>query len=117
MISSSYRFHGHGSLRFVYKNGQSVRTRLFTIKYTKNSKRKRPRFSVVVSKKVFKSAVGRNRIRRRIYEQLRLQIPNIKDVYDVVVIVSSSEIINMPAEEFQNQLLNSLREANIINKE
>jgi ribonuclease P protein component len=114
MISSAYRFHGHGSLRFVYKNGQSVRTRLFTLKYTTNSKRKRSRFSVVVSKKVFKGAVGRNRIRRRLYEQLRLQIPNIRGVYDIVVIVSSSEIINMPAAELQEQFLSSLKEAHII---
>jgi ribonuclease P protein component len=114
MISSAYRFHGHGSLRFVYRNGQSIRTRLFTIKYTKNQRRKRPRFSVVVSKKVFKGSVGRNRIRRRIYEQLRLQIPNIKEAYDIVVIVSSSEIISMPAAELHEQLITNLKEAGII---
>lgn len=114
MINSAYRFHGHGSLRYVYKNGQSVRTRLFTIKYTTNPKRKRPRFSVVTSKKVFKGAAGRNRIRRRIYEILRLQIPNIKKAYDIVVIVSSSEIIHMPASELEANVLSSLKEANII---
>jgi len=38
---------------------------------------------VVVSKKVHKSAVGRNRIRRRVYEILRQHVPHFTGVYDV----------------------------------
>ncbi len=106
MIANKYRFHGHGSLRFVYKNGQVVRTHFLTFKYLKNPHRKAPRFSVVVSKKIMKSAVGRNRIRRRIYEAVRLiAIPHAQS-YDVVIIVSSGEVLAMPHVELLEMIKN-----------
>lgn len=99
MLSFSHRFHGHGSLRYVYKNGNAIRTHTITIKYTKNPHRAHSRFAVVVSKKVHKSAVGRNRIRRRIYEIIRHELPKIKSPHDVAVMVFSSEVITQPADE------------------
>lgn len=107
MLAFKYRFHGHGSLRFVYKNGRAIRTHLVTLKYTKNPRRNLPRFSVVVSKKVLKSAVGRNRIRRRLYETIRHNINDTIVPCDVVLIVSSSEIISLPTDEL-SALINDL---------
>jgi ribonuclease P protein component len=99
MLSSIYRFHGHGSLRYVYKNGQAIRSHAMTVKYVNNPHRKHSRFSIVVSKKVLKSAVGRNRIRRRIYEIVRQEMPHFKSVNDVVVIAFTSELATMSSEE------------------
>ena len=48
MIASKYRFHGHGSLKFLYKNGRVIRSRYFTVKYITNRYRSNPRFAVVV---------------------------------------------------------------------
>ncbi len=104
MISSLYRFHGHNSLRYVYSNGKAVRSQLFTVKYVTNSHRKHPRFSVVVSKKVIKSAVGRNRIRRRLYEYVRLNIDKLNDVYDIVIICTSAELRTLPFAHISEQL-------------
>ena len=103
MISNLFRFHGHNSLRYVYSNGKAVRSQLATIKYTKNDRRKDPRFSIVVSKKVIKSAVGRNRIRRRLYEYLRINADRLNDVYDIVIICTSSELRTMPYEQIVEQ--------------
>lgn len=105
MLAFQYRFHGHGSLRYVYKNGRTERSRLMSVKVTSNKGRKKPRFAVVISKKVHKSAVGRNRARRRVYEIIRHELPNITGVYDVVVIVSSAEIITAPHKEVRDQLI------------
>jgi ribonuclease P protein component len=99
MLSNIYRFHGHGSLRYVYKNGQAVRSHFMTVKYTHNPHRKRPRFAVVVSKKVLKSAVGRNRIRRRVYEIVRHELPHFVSVHDIVIIAFTSELATMSSEE------------------
>ncbi len=104
MLSSIYRFHGHGSLRYVYKNGQAVRSHFMTVKYISNPHRKHSRFSIVVSKKVLKSAVGRNRIRRRVYEIARQELPNFKSVSDIVVIAFTSELATMSAEELSEAL-------------
>lgn len=113
MISGSYRFHGHNSLRYVYKNGEAVRSRILTIKYIRNTRRQKSRFAVVVSKKVHKAAVGRNRIRRRIYELIRHEIDHIPQAYDVVVIVSSSELIDMNAEDLALQLSQLLEQTTL----
>lgn len=104
MLSFTHRFHGHGSLRYVYKNGQAVRSRVLTVKYVKNPHRKHSRFAVVVSKKVHKGAVGRNRIRRRIYEVIREELGEFHGVNDVVVLVFSNEVITMPAPELKESL-------------
>jgi ribonuclease P protein component len=101
MLTFPHRFHGHGSLRYVYKNGQAIRSHLITIKYTKNPHRKHSRFAVIVSKKVHKSAVGRNRIRRRLYEIIRHQLPSIASPHDVAVMVFSSEVLSLPQKELE----------------
>jgi ribonuclease P protein component len=115
MLSFLYRFHGHGSLRYVYKNGAAVRTRLITIKSIHNSHRKTSRFAVVVSKKVHKSAVGRNRIRRRIYEVIRLELPKMTRSHDVAVMVFSSEVLHMPAGELTELIRQLFTQADLYN--
>lgn len=104
MLAFQYRFHGHGSLRYVYKNGDAKRSRFFTVKVTRNKRRSTSRFAVVVSKKVHKSAVKRNRMRRRVYEIIRSELPAILHAHDVAIIVSSSEIVGAPIEEVSGQL-------------
>ena len=104
MIANNFRFHGHNSLRYVYSNGKAVRSQLFTLKFVHNSRRTHPRFSVVISKKVMKSAVGRNRIRRRLYEYLRLHTDHLNGVYDIVIICSSGELRALPYAHITEQL-------------
>jgi ribonuclease P protein component len=113
MLSFANRFHGHGSLRYVYKNGQAVRSRLITIKYVTNPHRKASRFAVVVSKKVHKSAVGRNRMRRRIYEIIRHELPHITTAHDVAVMIFSSEVLHLPAEELKETLQQIFKQADL----
>ncbi len=113
MLAFRYRFHGHGSLRYVYKNGIAQRSRLVTVKTTRNPRRKLPRFAVVVSKKVHKSAVGRNRMRRRVYEIIRQELPRIRSAQDVAVIISSSELIGLPHEELRATLIGLFEQADL----
>lgn len=115
MITKRYRFHGHSSLRYVYKNADSVRSGLLVVKYIKNPHRKHARCSIVVSKKVHKGAVGRNRIRRRLYEIVRQDIPNMQGVYDIVIIVSSAEVRTIEAGELQQLIKRLFDEAGLYN--
>jgi ribonuclease P protein component len=113
MIPSPFRFHGHNSLRYVYTNGKAVRSQPLTIKWVKNTHRSKPRISVVVSKKVIKSAIGRNRIRRRIYEYIRTHLYKFNDVYDIVVITTSPELKNIPYSELSGQMDTLLEKAGV----
>lgn len=113
MLAYKNRFHGHGSLRFVYSKGDAVRTQKIVIKFTNNPHRKESRFAVVVSKKVLKSAVGRNRIRRRVYEIIRHELPRFDGVFDVAVMIFSKEIKDMPHEELKTLIVDMFKEADL----
>lgn len=107
MLANENRFHGPNSLRFVYRNGKTVHSHICKVKYVDNKRRQDPRFAIVVSKKVHKSAVGRNRIRRRFYEAIRHQIPLIKPDKDVVLIIVSGEALGLSFLQ-TNQILHQL---------
>lgn len=113
MLSNKYRFHGPNSLRFAYRNGNTVHSRICKVKFTPNSRRQDPRFAVVVSKKVHKSAVGRNQIRRRFYEVIRQQIPQLKGGMDIVVIIVSGEALALPYSEIKKTIEQLFHEADL----
>ena len=111
-LAFSHRFHGHGALRYVYKNGTAKYGAMMTIKSVSNDRRKTPRIAVVVSKKVLKGAVGRNRIRRRLYELFRHELPKLHQNRDIVCIVTSADVGTIDHETLANELqslLTSLR--------
>lgn len=114
MISRKNRFRGHSSLKYVYRNGKTVRGPLCSIRYVTNSKRDEYRLAVVVSKKVHKSAVVRNRIRRRLYEAVRLQAPHIKQPFDLVITVFNAEVATIPADEITVLVRAQLKQAGVI---
>jgi len=108
-----YRFHGHGSLRYVYTRGKAVRGSFGVLKYAPNAKQKHWRAAVVVSKKVHKSAVVRNRIRRRIYELLRTSIDPDMQPIDIVYVVYAPSVADLPAIELQKTVWCQLQKAGI----
>ncbi len=114
MLAQKNRFHGHASLKYVYRNGLVSRSRFFIVRVTVNTRRKAPRCSVVVSKKVLKSAVGRNRIRRRVYHILHEQLVTFDGSQDVVVGVCLSEVAFMDHIELKKQLTQQLKEVSAI---
>lgn len=114
MITAANRFHGHNSLNYVYRNGKTVRGPLFALKYTPNARRQTYRLAIVVSKKVHKTAVGRNRIRRRLYEVFRSYNDRITEPYDMVVSVFTDSLIDLPIEELRKAVFAQLRQAGII---
>ena len=57
------------------------------------------RVAVVVSKKVAKSAPNRNRIRRRVYEAIRLLADDALSNQDIVVTIFDDKFIDMKHEE------------------
>ena len=71
------------------------------------------RVAVVVSKKVDKTAVRRNRIRRRIYEVVRRNFDNIPLGRDYVFVVYSSDTASMPYMELEKMIGNLVAQAKV----
>lgn len=116
MISRKHRFHGHGSLRYVYQHGKTVRGPMSSLRFTPNPRRTTYRLAVVVSKKVNKSAVTRNRIRRRFYEAVRRREADITEAYDLVLTAFNEQVATIPADELQKIVDDHLRQAKITKK-
>lgn len=109
MLSKKYRFHGHNSLNYVYKKGSTARTEFMSLRSVP-SRGPDFRLAVVVSKKVNKSAVVRNRIRRRIYEVFRLlddQAGHQKK--DLVISVFDERVADLPIEELRSSIQQMLK--------
>ena len=114
MISKINRFHGRNSLNNVYKYGKSINLSQINLRYLTGSKDQPIRIAVVVSKKVNKSAVARNKIRRRIYEVLRLKLTQIKPSSSLIFNIYSDEIRTIPQDKLNSILIEILSKANLI---
>lgn len=110
MLNSKYRFHSRGGVRYVYQKGKTIRTPKMSLVYCKNEKGFE-RFAVVVSKKVMRSAVGRNRIRRRVYEAIRSELPDFLVSYDFIFVIYDARVMNMPFLELRKNIRSLLEES------
>lgn len=114
MIHSTHRFHGRNSLRFVYQHGRQVRGELVSLRAVRNSRRSTWRCAVVVSRKVSKSAVVRNRIRRRIFEIVRRQSSRITGPYDLVFNVYSENAASLDSALLAKCITEQLERAGVL---
>lgn len=104
MLAQAHRFHGYGSLKGVYGRGQGIRGPLVSVKFVKRDKAKTYRVAVVVSKKVHKSAVTRNRIRRRVYELVRKSDIQLAAGTDVIFTVFSEQVAELESAKLQTMI-------------
>ncbi len=113
MIAAKYRFHGHGSLNYLFRNGQTARNSRVLVRSVGNKRRETSRAAVIVSKKIAKSAVVRNRIRRRIYEVLRAQWGHIVPQTDFAVTALSADLAIVDAEQVASAVIDALCRAGV----
>ncbi|HSX33063.1 MAG TPA: ribonuclease P protein component [Candidatus Saccharimonadales bacterium] len=115
MIQSTHRFHGRSSLRFVYQKGASVRSDLpLALRTARNPRSRVWRVAVVVSRKVSKSAVVRNRIRRRIFEIVRRQGSHLDPGYDLVFSVYGPELAELDHAALETAITTQLTKAGVL---
>lgn len=113
MLKQTYRFHGHGSLRYLYQHGQTVRSHAVAVRSIRNARRVHNRATVVVARKVLKAAPKRNRVRRRIYEYLRLNWDHLKNPYDIAITVHDPSLYDLPPTELKKLLDDLLGKAQL----
>lgn len=99
-------------MNYLYKNADSYRSRLFAMRTLRTNKQN-PRFAVIVSKKVFKRAYGRNRMRRRIYEIIRSELPHLVTNQDTALIIMTSEVMNASHADLEDNIKQLLSQAGL----
>ena len=114
MLSRRFRFHSRGGVRYVYAHGKTIRHAKISLVHCPNQ-RGFQRFAVVVSKKVDKRAVVRNRIRRRVYEAIRAykKAQNFNEAKDFIFVIYSRDYVDCPFQDIQKQIASLIRESMI----
>ncbi len=113
MIAGRYRFHGYGSLKFLYHKGETHRSRSVSLRVAHNPRREESRVAVIVTKKVQKAAPRRNRIRRRVYEIVRTNWSHIKPGHDILVSIYDPQAGVMPYDELERIVIGVLKQAHV----
>jgi len=115
MLAKLNRFHGHQSVRRIYKLGRAQRNELGSLHVYIDPKHPITHAAVVVSKKVDKSAVVRNRIRRRVYELVRIHMAEFTQPANLVFTVYQNDAASMSAEKLAAEVKNLLDRAKLLN--
>lgn len=114
MIARPFRLRTAADFNKTYQRGRSVNADHMYLKYYQ-SHRESSKVAVVVSKKVSKRAVVRNRCKRRVIECIRKNWAMVKPGYNMVITIKQ-DISALPANQVQSTTLGLLQRANIWNE-
>ncbi|MDP4008724.1 MAG: ribonuclease P protein component [Candidatus Peregrinibacteria bacterium] len=104
MLKRQLRLTKKDNILKIIKDGNRVAGKFFLCKFLEN-KLEHCRFAIIVSKKVEKKAVKRNKCRRRIYEAIRNNVNNIgsNKSYDIVILTNQS-CLNASFSEIEQEI-------------
>ncbi|HCC59667.1 MAG: ribonuclease P protein component [Candidatus Staskawiczbacteria bacterium RIFOXYC1_FULL_37_43] len=86
MLPESNRIKKKKDFEQIFKNGKSFKDGFLVLKKIKNNL-PQSRFVFIISQKVSKKAVVRNKIKRRLAQIIRSNFKNIKGGADIVLII------------------------------
>lgn len=104
MLSKQQRFHTQGAVRRVMQHGKPIRGRHMMVRSI-DTRSPVSRVAIVVSKKIYKAAVKRNKTRRRLYDIVRHELAKQSVVKDITITVSSPEILLLDHDTLRHELL------------
>ena len=115
MLIKEKRIKKRKEFEAIFKNSKSLRDNLFILKVAKNNLQI-SRFGFIVSQKVSKKAVVRNKVRRRLVATIKAEEKNIKEGNDLVFIALSG-IEKKEFSEIKGAVNNALVKAGVFVKE
>ena len=114
MLASRYRLKQARDISRVFQRGRYVGGAQISLKALQTH-RPETRAVVVVSKKVSKKAVVRNRLRRRVSGVLEEQWQTVAPGYDIVITVRQ-DLQDMGATELKKLLIAALTKSGVLPK-
>jgi len=115
MLIKEKRIKKRKEFEVIFKDSKSLRDNLFILKVAKNNLQI-SRFGFIVSQKVSKKAVVRNKVRRRLVATIKATEKNIKEGNDIVFIALSG-IEKKEFSEIKRAVNNALIKARVFMKE
>jgi len=107
MLVRKYCLKKRQDFKNVLRNKKSLIGKLVFLKFIKNDL-DNSRFGFIVSSKISKKAVVRNKIKRQLREIVRKNLANIKSGLDIIII-AKPEIINNNYQDIKSDVKNLLK--------
>ena len=114
MLKRINRLKKRYQFNYVYKSGEHYSGEHMVL-YVVSSKTKNIKVGLAVTKKVG-HAVVRNKVRRRLREIIKTQVPNLKQNNNILV-VARENICSASFEKLSNEFSKLIKKANLINEE
>lgn len=112
MLPNRYRLRKKSDFARVLKNGQGRNSRFLAIKFVDNDD-SFSRLGLLASKKAFKKASQRNRVKRKLREAARLNLSRINPGRDIIFIARGGLEKNT-LKEMEEMILFLLEEAGLL---
>ncbi len=103
VLKKSFRLKKKRNFQKVKSKGKFYDTPLFSVLFLENQE-KAPKFGFIVSKKIDKAAVTRNKIRRQLSEAVKSLLPELRTDIFVLVLVKK-RIKKASFQEIKDNLL------------
>ena len=113
MIASQFRLSGQASFDNVLKRGRIVQAESFGLAYLDRGDDQVTKYGFIVSTKVSKLAVQRNRIKRALSEAARFLTGDVKTGFDVVFLAKPVGI-KMSTDVIMREVREALIKANLL---
>ncbi len=113
MLAKKYRITGAKDFSRIQNEGKVLQSNSFGVAFFKRTDEEPCRFGFIVSTKVAKEAVDRNRFKRAMSEAVRLDSINLNVGYDVVFLAKTT-ISRVSTVELMKEVRTSLKNAGIM---
>ena len=111
MLAQIYSLKGEGTIKEILKKGQKQQSDNFGAFFVNRNNNELPRFAFVISKKISKFAVHRNRVKRAMSESVRRNVKLIPRGIEFVFLAKKS-IIEKTTDEIMREVQNFFTKLN-----
>lgn len=113
MLARKFRLTGAKDYSRVQKEGKVFQSGCFGIAFVPRGDEEPSRFGFIVSTKIAKEAVDRNRCKRAMSESVRIDSVNLNPGYDVVFLAKTS-ITKESTSDIMKEVRIALKEAGLM---
>jgi len=111
MLAKKFRLHKKSDFDKLAKSPNKFYSNNLFLRFIENEEDFNS-FAVVISKKISSKAVIRNKIRRRIYEIIRLNMNNFKKSFKIVIFVKKG-VLEMEYSDLEKEILYIFKKARL----
>lgn len=113
MLAKKFRLTGSRDFKKIQSEGQIYQSNSFGVAYLDRKDEDASRFAFVVSTKISKDAVDRNRFKRVMSEAVRTSSIDIRPGFDVIFLAKTT-IVKTPTSEVMKEVKASLKGSGLL---